>query len=81
MGTVGGTVTLGLAVRSARLWAERSFFQQMLSCVGDPPLNSLFRLVFLDSSSASSMTIFLIWEISRITGFLEEDLGFESSQT
>ena len=85
MGTVSCTVTLGLAVRSAaRLWAsmaEPSFFQQMLSCVGVLSLNFLFRLIFLDSSLVSSMTILLTWEMSRTTGCLEADVGFESSQT
>jgi len=84
MGTVGGTVMLGLAVRSAaRLWAsvaEPSFFQQMLSCVGAPPLNFLFRLIFLDSSLASSMTILLTWEASWTTWCLEKDVEFKSSQ-
>lgn len=79
MGTVGGMVMLGLAVRSAaRLWAsvaEPSFFQQMLSCMGALPLNFLFRLIFLDSSLASSMTILLTWEMVRATGCLER--GFE----
>lgn len=85
MGTVGGMVMLGFAVRSAaRLWAnvsEPSFFQQMLSCVGALPLNLLFRLIFLDSSLASSMTILLTYEMLRMMGCLGEDVGFKSSQT
>lgn len=84
-------VLLGLAVRSAaRLWAnvaKPSFFQQMLSCVGALPLNLLFRLIFLDSSLASSMTILLTYEMLRMMGCLRmmwclgEDVGFKSSQT
>lgn len=78
-------MTPGRAVRSAaRLWAgvaQPGFFQQMLSCVAASPLNFLFRLIFLDSSLASSTAILLTWEMSRTMGFLEEDVGFESSWT